>query len=165
MSLMEYIVRPFQSPSVIVNTRRITTVVPNTPAKAVLTWGGPGQGPTITVTGLNIHVKTGDVKLTEKIRTVTNVRIQNPTDPSQFVVEERPNTIAFVTKDAAHPTSQTQTFTPSPSADAPTGNFSPPIPSLSFDPKTGTFSTTLYLQTARGPNETVLPAGSPEVPQ
>lgn len=93
--MLEQIVRPFQTPTAIPsNISPITKPVVVAPQKAVLSWGATGQAPT-TVTETFL-VNSGDGhKFKESKRYVSNVRVENPDDPNQYIVTQRIDSIEF----------------------------------------------------------------------
>jgi len=96
MSEMEKIVRPFQSPTFINEKQVITTLPKVAKTSGVLEWGSQGAPP--TVSGLSFNTKKNDKDYTEKERTTTPVRVQNPDDPNQYIMELRTDTIKFDVK-------------------------------------------------------------------
>jgi hypothetical protein len=102
---IESIVRPFSTPLVIATQRIevLTTQVP--PEVAIITWGAGGtvaQPSADQVTkrpdgGINFQVNdgSGNKKLTEFVRKSTPVRVQNPDDPSQYIMVNVPTQVGF----------------------------------------------------------------------
>lgn len=95
---MEQLVRPFQTPITIADKQTIvTSVIVESPQKAILTWGAAGTQPKPYSTGLNFKV-VDPFKYEEYERSTTNVTISNPDDSSQFVTAQRIDKISFKKK-------------------------------------------------------------------
>jgi hypothetical protein len=103
---LESLIRPYQAPSTI-GTRRIVTVRTKVPEEtAGGTWGvagnlpvavevPPGEDPAL------LSFTTKKKKDHEEISRVTEkVRVENPDDPSQYVVVERIKSVKFKEKNA-----------------------------------------------------------------
>lgn len=107
--MLEALIRPFQDPG---STATQRFVVPSSnkqpPQIAQLIWGAAGTMPTAVaslVTGgigatIDSSILTGDTQNTEKkgTRVVVQKRIENPDDPSQFVMVEDTRSITFTAK-------------------------------------------------------------------
>lgn len=114
MPNMEQIVRPFQTTTTIVNRRsNVTKPTKVAPQKAIITWGAEGQAPVSQ--GITINVKNTDNKYQETSRKTTDVRVENPDDSNQFVIEQRVDKVTF-TKPAATSPSNTVGNGPEPSS-------------------------------------------------
>jgi hypothetical protein len=92
--MLEQIVRPFQTPTTIADkafptSRPVSVKV----EKVLVSWGAAGQAP--DQGGLNVEVKKGTFNYAEKSRSTTDVRIENPDDPNQFIIAKRINSIEF----------------------------------------------------------------------
>jgi len=93
--MLEQIVRPFQTPTTVPDQSAIVTQVIREPTqRAILTWGAVGQQPKPYSTGVSFTVKD-PFKFEEYERFTTDVRVQNPDDPNQYVVEQRIDKISF----------------------------------------------------------------------
>src|SRR5216683_6751236 len=155
MSNMETIIRPFQRPTTIADKQRqITTPVVVPPEIAIIVWGGAGQSPTMKVSGVDIKVKHNDVKMKEVRRTTRKIRVQNPDDPNQFIIEDRPEKLRLKTGPMAKQTDNSMNFTPS------GGSISTPVNANNSNTTTGPSSggtsnyyTEMTLSNQLGPNE------------
>lgn len=101
MQNLEQIIRPFQSKGVL-STRRIVSKSEKLETEEVIIeWGTAGDLPSASEIekdeegGINFNVVKCDDKFDEKNRKFTTVRIENPDDPSQYVMVERINQITF----------------------------------------------------------------------
>src|SRR5712691_5167083 len=113
MPSLEAIVRPFQTPTTIADKAKpITTVAKSTPQKALLVWGSVGQSPDLE--SLNFNVTNSDRIYKEKSRKTTQVRIENPDDPNQYIITQRINSIQFGTPVLTTAASSTTAFKSSP---------------------------------------------------
>lgn len=98
--MLEQIVRPFQTPTTIADKATpITTPVKAAPQKATLSWGSVGQAPTLF--SINYQIEGTGKRFKEKSRRTTDVRIQNPDDPNQYIIAQRINSIEFTSMQAA----------------------------------------------------------------
>jgi len=94
---LEQIIRPFQSPAAIPDKRTVVTrPVVAAPEHAILVWGAAGQAPIIEA--LNLKVKNNENTLKEVSRKTTDVRVTNPDDDNQYVMEQRIDKIQFSKK-------------------------------------------------------------------
>lgn len=101
---IEQIVRPFQSPTPL-NTRRvIPSSTKEAPQTATIIWGKPGTMPVavesaadqpVPMPGVNVKTKKVTDRNVEKSRETETIRIENPNDPSQYVIVERVKKITF----------------------------------------------------------------------
>jgi hypothetical protein len=95
--MLEYLVRPYQSP------RGGAILIPSTPAapteKATLTWGAKMTLP--TVKGMGVNVACCKENSTEKQRNSAIIRVSNPEDDSQYVDVARPVTVGLNKKEHA----------------------------------------------------------------
>ena len=114
--MLEQIVRPFQlfDPTAgipIIVQRANVAVQP-----AVLSWGQAGELPTAfqedepDETGINFKLLECDENLAESKRDTEDVRVENPDDPSQFVVVQRIKSITFKKANRDVHTSPLQTY-------------------------------------------------------
>jgi hypothetical protein len=85
--MLEYLVRPYQSPR-----SQGSVVIPSTPSapteKAVLTWGASATLP-IQAKGFSINTACCKEKSDEQSRETDIIRIENPDDSSQYMVVAR----------------------------------------------------------------------------
>jgi ribosomal protein L24 len=85
--MFEYLVRPYQSPR-----SQGSVVIPSTPSapseKAVLKWGASATLP-IQAKGINFNTACCKEQSDEQSRETEIVRIENPTDPSNYMLVER----------------------------------------------------------------------------
>jgi hypothetical protein len=100
MSSMEQIVRPFQSPFPLATRRIVVRDRGVVREDAIIQWGQAGSVPAATEEtpeaggGFKVEACCKDVN-TETKRETEQVRVENPKDPSQFVIIERIKKIAF----------------------------------------------------------------------
>ena len=102
MQSLEQIIRPFQTPDVI-SKRKIVSKSTKLPTdEVVIEWGRSGDAPTPTEIEkdeeegvINFKVNDCDDKYNEKNRKFSTVRIENPDDPSQYVMVQRIEQIKF----------------------------------------------------------------------
>lgn len=101
--MLEQLVRPFQSPFAVAQ-RRITVISVETSSlpDARLTWGTVGTLPAgaiedddknLLVDGFKLE--TCDNTLAETSRRTKQIRVENPDDPSQFVIIQVPTSVSF----------------------------------------------------------------------
>lgn len=98
MSILEQIVRPFESPKVINDKKTKITKVKNLASdRAIIRWGSAGEAPETKQIGIKVIVKGQDVKkaFTQVSKKTTDIRIENPSDASQFVEVRRIDEIKF----------------------------------------------------------------------
>lgn len=98
MPPLDQIVRPFQSPGIINDKKRIVTrVLKVTTDRALITWGSAGDAPETKQVGAKVTIKGDDVKkaFKEKSRKTTDVDVTNPDDSSQKVTVQRIDEIQF----------------------------------------------------------------------
>lgn len=96
---MEQVVRPFQLPNRINDKKTITILPKIAKTNAALEWGQAGAPPTIT--GLNFNTKKEDKIYKEDAskRQSTDIRVENPDDPNQYIMEKRIDSMQFSVKD------------------------------------------------------------------
>jgi hypothetical protein len=101
MQSLEQIVRPFQSPAVLAKRRVVSTSIKIDVDEVIVEWGRSGDLPApikrevIDDEGFAFTVVKCDDNYQEKNRAFNVVRIENPDDPSQYVMVERINQIKF----------------------------------------------------------------------
>lgn len=98
MSRLEGIIRPFQQPDRLTRRRIVATNTKLDVNPVSLTWGEAGNLP-VPQTTVNFTVKKEKDHI-EISRETELVRIENPDDPSQYVMVERPKNITFREKGA-----------------------------------------------------------------
>lgn len=124
MQNIEQIVRPFQNTDVI-SRRKIVSKSTKIPTQEVIIeWGRAGDAPAATQVehdeegGINWQTNNCDDKFDEKNRKFTTIRIENPDDPTQYVMVERINQINFNKKSESTNltmyNNQTMSFVPVP---------------------------------------------------
>lgn len=94
--MLEFIVRPFQNSPIISNRRAVVTTVKKSAQKVQIVFGAVGQDP--TVTSLTLIIKPDKNEYKEKERKTTDVRATNPDDKSQFIIQQRIDSISFTKK-------------------------------------------------------------------
>lgn len=105
--MFEQLVRPFQLRNSINDKQVIVTKVAKVvTSKAIIRWGAAGTQPTPYSTGLAFNVKD-PFKYEEYQRYTTDIRIENPTDASQFVTAQRIDSISFKKSDPSGGTEKT----------------------------------------------------------
>lgn len=119
MADLEALVRPFQAPAPTA-TRRIVSVRTKVPTEtAGVAWGAAGALPTAVEVPpgadpflFNFNVKKWNQETSRETETV---RVENPSDPSQYVMVERIKKITFKEKDpetvATYPKASSATVT------------------------------------------------------
>lgn len=146
--MLEQVVRPFETNSSINDKATpITSVITIPPEQAILTWGAVGQAPDI----FSINFFTTKPKNTHKelSRKSTDVRVQNPDDPNQYLIAQRIDSIQFDSTPLPGSTSSDNaTVFPSSSNILPADN-----PTVSSGPvaSTGTASDTYFLNQTPSP--------------
>ena len=100
---MEQLVRPFQQPAVIATLRIHSVRDKVTVDPAIITWGAVGKLPeaiqqTDEFDGINFKIGECDDSNTELSRETSDIRVQNPDDPTQYVMVRRISKIAFKKK-------------------------------------------------------------------
>lgn len=100
MQTLEQIIRPFQSPTTLPKRRLISTNTKIDDQTAEVEWGNAGDLPAPEkreedFSGIGFEVVKCDDNYNEKERKFNTVRIENPEDPTQYVMVERMNQIAF----------------------------------------------------------------------
>lgn len=116
MSGLEGIIRPFQQPDRLTRRRIVATTTKVTVNPVSLTWGEAGTLPEPQV-GVNFSLKKEKQHVAIEVN-YKQVRVENPDDPTQYVMVNRPTSIKF--KEKAAPTFATYPFTPGTSG-APAG--------------------------------------------
>lgn len=93
MAGLEGIVRPFQQPDRLLRRRVIAATEKVDVQPATLTWGAVGRLPVPQV-GVSFALKK-DAEHDEVGRQTQKVRVENPDDPSQYIIVERTKSISF----------------------------------------------------------------------
>lgn len=101
MQSLEQIIRPFQSRDTLSNRRVVSKSTKIPTQEVIVEWGTAGDMPAADEIekdeegGISFNVVKCDDKFDEKNRKFKTVRIENPDDPSQYVMVERINQITF----------------------------------------------------------------------
>jgi hypothetical protein len=100
--MLEFVVRPFQSPGIITTRRIVPALSTDAPDPANLSWGDAGTLPTgVAEIAANDPTQDGfqilqcAVQYTELSRQTETKRVTNPSDSSQFVDVEIIKSISF----------------------------------------------------------------------
>lgn len=99
--MLEQLVRPFQTPISIATIRVVAKDLSTPKSDAIIQWGQAGTLPSPTeetktpTGGISWKVDECSANLNEHSRKTDNVRVENPDDPSQYVVVQRINSISF----------------------------------------------------------------------
>lgn len=127
MQSLEQIIRPFQSRDILSNRRIVSKSTKIPTQEVIVEWGTAGEMPAATEIekdeegGINFQVVDCDDKYDEKDRKFNTIRIENPDDPSQYVMVERINQITFNKKSESQNmtmyNNSTTTFVPVPNFD------------------------------------------------
>jgi len=100
--MIENIVRPFQTPLVMGTKRVVVQVVSAPGADAGISWGTAGTVPAAgqvpkdeTPAGYGFTLELCDDTMDENNRETEDVRVENPDDPSQYIIYKRAKSINF----------------------------------------------------------------------
>jgi hypothetical protein len=90
--MLEGIIRPFQTPA---GSPRIPigVVVTKVPDPTIIDWGDPGSLPSPISDVVSVTLEKDEMKETQ--RKERKIRIENPDDPSQYVMVKRPEQMSF----------------------------------------------------------------------
>lgn len=109
MQTLEQIVRPFQNTDVLSKRRIISNSTKEDTDEVIIEWGRSGDAPAASEIerdaedgNFTFEVVHCDDKYDEKNRKFNTVRIENPDDPSQYVMVQRINQISFNKKSEAN---------------------------------------------------------------
>jgi hypothetical protein len=104
MPKLENLVRPFESTGAINDGSAVVTIDVTVPTSIpTLSWGEAGDQPNSV--GVNFSVKDPFNTWTEITRTVQDVKVVNPNDNNQYVIDQRPQSVQF--SDGEQPADQT----------------------------------------------------------
>ncbi len=100
MSYMEQLVRPFVAVPTIATRRIVAKNKAVTKGTAIIRWGSAGAMPTATQrtvdsSGVNFSIECCKDTYSEHERNTDLVRVENPDDPTQFVMVRRIKDITF----------------------------------------------------------------------
>lgn len=99
--MLEELIRPFETRRIMPTTRIVSSSLKQDTQTATLTWGAAGTLP-VAVADLpvgqgGVKVYQGDTLNQELSRVTEPVRIENPDDPTQYVMVDRVRSIRFAT--------------------------------------------------------------------